>query len=329
VSAHRTESVARMGKKKKGLSQIRQPVGELFDPDQPRGYHLDLRAKADSPAWSRPAAVEDAKWVPIVQYALGCWDRYLSGEGAEWRDAAHEVARYLCDTQEREGPLAGAWRQLWAFHHTFVLHPPWAHAMLQGEAASLLVRVALDTGEERLADAARAALAPLRVPVEEGGVRALLPTGGVLLQEYPTTPPAHVLNGSIFAVLGVYDVAQGLDDERAAAELDVVLRGLLDGLFLWDLGWWSRYDLFPHPLVNVASPFYHDLHIRLFQALERVTDDGRLPYMRRRFEGYQRRPDKRALSLVRKVAFRVTRPRHPIAQRLLDRRFADLDRKAA
>ena len=32
---------------------------------------------------------------------------------------------------------------------------------------------------------------------------------------------------------------------------------LARNLHRWDTGQWSRYDLFPHPVPNVASPAYH------------------------------------------------------------------------
>ena len=39
----------------------------------------------------------------------------------------------------------------------------------------------------------------------------------------------------------------------------------------WTGNGWSRYDLYPHPLTNVASPFYHRLHIEQLRAT-RVSD---------------------------------------------------------
>ena len=67
------------------------------------------------------------------------------------------------------------------FGPTYRLPPPWISAMAQGEAASLLLRLVMETGEERFAEAARRALAPLRGPSTDGGAcrarRRLLPGG--------------------------------------------------------------------------------------------------------------------------------------------------------
>ena len=143
--------------------------------------------------------------------------------------------------------------------------------MAQGEGASLLTRLYLETGDERYADAARRAVAAMRCPAAEGGVQARL-DGAPWPEEYPTDPPSYVLNGGIFALWGLYDVGAALgDDEALAREFEQGADTLAGNLHRWDTGYWSRYDLFPHPVMNVASSFYHALHTSQLEAMNVIA----------------------------------------------------------
>ena len=98
--------------------------------------------------------------------------------------------------------------------HTFRLDPPWLSAMAQGEGASLLTRLHLETGEERYAEAALLALKTMELAVPAGGTLAEF-EGQPFLEEYPTEIPSCVLNGAIFAIWGLDDVGRGLNDAAA------------------------------------------------------------------------------------------------------------------
>ena len=103
----------------------------------------------------------------------------------------------------------GSWLHHDPFPHTFPLPPPWASGITQGQGASLLVRLNAETGDADLARAARLALEPLLTPQSSGGVCGEL-GGRPWPEEYPTSPESHVLNGAIFALWGMRDVAVGL-----------------------------------------------------------------------------------------------------------------------
>ena len=181
--------------------------------------------------------------------------------------------------------------------------------MAQGQAASLLVRGALETGDQRFFDAALHAMTPFAVTVPNGGVRAKLGSGWVA-EEYPTNPPSYVLNGAIFALWGMRDVAVGLHD-REAAQLYAEAEGsLIDNLWRWDTGWWSRYSLFPHPLPNVASTFYHALHIAQLRAMEAIGGSSVVRDVADRFADYAFSRRNRCSAFALKAAFRCAVPRN-------------------
>ncbi len=289
------------------------------DPEAPlRGYYIDFSFKAEDPAWP-PAWLgprREQLHVANVQWGLGAFERFVKGEGEEWLRGALACGEHLIETQHSGGPQDGGWRHFFPMPHTYVIRPPWLSAIAQGEAASLLVRLHLETGDERFAEAARRGLAPMAVPVGEGGLRAEL-EGAPFVEEYPTIPPSYVLNGAIFALWGYLDVGRGLDDPEALEQFEALTSALVANLDRWDTGFWSYYDLYPHRVRNIASPAYHLLHIRQLEVLDRLSPRPELGAMRARFQGYRSSAGRRRKAMAQKVAFRIVSPRNPtLAHRL-------------
>jgi heparosan-N-sulfate-glucuronate 5-epimerase len=294
------------------------PVGPDIGAGEVRGYYIDLRVKAGEPSWPPASLAPETEplWVDVAQWGLGAYERYLAREGEQWLAAAVAVGEELLRRQERGGARDGGWLHARPFPHTFRLHPNWLSGMAQGEGASLLVRLRLATGEEGFAEAARRALGPLSVPTSEGGVQALL-DGSPLPEEYPTEPPSFVLNGAIFALWGLYDVGVALGHRESMQAFEEGVDALAKNLHRWDTGYWSRYDLAPHPVVNVASSFYHSLHVNQLEALNRIAPRPELEEGRARFEAYAQSRANRWRAFGRKAVFRMVVPRNKLLARRL------------
>jgi heparosan-N-sulfate-glucuronate 5-epimerase len=286
-------------------------LGQQFTPGQLRGYYIDMRIKAETPSWppSLMPPPESRLHVAAIQWALGSYERYLAGEGEEWLASALSCADELLELQEVSGRLAGGWVHSEAFKHTFSLQPPWLSSMAQGEGASLLARMFAETGEERYAEAARRALLPLELDSADGGVRAWLGDRS-FPEEYPTDPPSFVLNGGMFTIWGLYDVGIGLAEPETLAAFEEVVDTLAANLHRWDLGYWSRYDLFPHPVPNIASSFYHDLHLKQLRAMQTLAPRPEILAMAERWEGYIASAFNRRHAFARKALFRILVPRN-------------------
>jgi heparosan-N-sulfate-glucuronate 5-epimerase len=293
-------------------------LGRQITPGQVQSYYLDLRFKAEAPAWPPYwlAPRERQLFVATAQWALGCYDRYLMREGDEWLEAAFGAGRYLLEEQERGGPSDGAWLHLTRMRHTYLLDAPWISAMAQGECASVLVRLHKESGDDQFAEAAIKALLPMRKLSRAGGVRAVL-DGGPFFEEYPTVPPSFVLNGGIFALWGLQDVAVGLGDEWAAANWSAGVETLARNIHRYDTGFWSRYDLFPHPIPNIASSAYHALHTTQLRATDLLAPHQELGDAVLRFDDYARSRRNRVRAFALKASFRMLVPRnHRVAHRL-------------
>lgn len=257
--------------------------------------------------------MREKQWhVETAQWGLGAYERFLAGEGEQWLQAAAAAGDHLLEIQEP----GGAWLHLEEMPHTYELRPPWISAMAQGECASLLVRLFKQTDQERYADAALRGLAVARIPSSEGGASALL-DGHPFPEEYPTDPPSFVLNGGIFALWGFYDVGIGLGDSQAASDFETGSESLARNIHRWDAGHWSYYDLFPHPIRNIASSAYHQLHIAQLRAMNMIAPRPQIEAAADRWQGYADNRLDFARSFARKAAFRLAVPRtRDLAHRL-------------
>ena len=294
------------------------PVGEHWrGEDRLRGYYIDFRNKCEEPVWP-PFWLGGRReyHVATVQWGLGAFEHYLYGEGEAWLEAARGAAQTLLEAQHSGGPRDGGWTHENPLQHSYWLAPGWISAISQGEGASLMARLYLETGDERYAEAARRALAPMNVPVADGGTLADL-EGAPFVEEYPTAIPSCVLNGAMFGVWGFYDVGRALGDAEATGRFETLVDALAENLWRYDTGFWSRYELYPHPVSNVATPAYHALHIKQLRVLDELSSRPQLAPMAERFEEYRASSLRRRRALAQKIAFRLLVPRN----QLLARRF--------
>jgi heparosan-N-sulfate-glucuronate 5-epimerase len=288
-----------------------------FRPGDPHeGYYIDLRPKPLSLGGSPATALaalrrltadrRTANAVTIVQLALGAWQL-----GEVWREVVARATDWLVSAMGEDGKVP----YLFALPHTYPLEAPWYSAMAQGEIASLLVRASRSLDAPELVHPAVSAVQSL---VDRNSLLVVATPDGPVLQEYATNPPAHVLNGWISALWGLYDVAHA---PEAGAAVDRCLAAFRDGAACLSRRlpryrtplYWSRYDLFPHPVVNVATPFYHRLHVDQLEAIAALAPDATVAGIAAEWRRGTRSVPAHGLAFARKLAFRAIRPRRPVA----------------
>ncbi|MCX5800459.1 MAG: D-glucuronyl C5-epimerase family protein [Candidatus Eisenbacteria bacterium] len=207
--------------------------------------------------------------ITVAQYALGIFDLWLDTGLDKYRQKFMELARWLELHAEPVGDAALVWPAGFDFH-VYGLDAPWISSMAQSQVASVLLRAYQVEKRNELREMAGKALATFYIPAgEPGGVRYVDGDGDVWFEEYVTDPPAHVLNGFIFSLFGLDEFARVTSDDAARQAWDEGLRTLERKLYLYDTGYWSRYDLLRD---SVASTFYHgNVHVPLLRALHLVT----------------------------------------------------------
>jgi D-glucuronyl C5-epimerase C-terminus len=278
----------------------------------PYAYHFDLREKplaagvslSERLAYLKAITADRLQTNPVnvIQLALGA----LQLRDADQLPLVAAVVEWLERSADREGLLA----YRFPMPHTFSLDPPWYSSLAQGEAGSLLVRAAALLDRPELCGLAARMVEPLlRV---DSPLVAITPEG-LVLEEYPTDPPAHVLNGWITSLFGLYDVAQAPDAATADKAGEAFRAGsetLAARLHLYRLAFgWSRYDLYPHPLINVSSVSYQRLHVAQLRALHSLIDVSLFASTADEWERALASRRGRLVGVGRKVAFRLVRPR--------------------
>jgi len=181
----------------------------------------------------------------------------------------------------RQEPATGGWSVPVARSLSdgrLTLPPGWLSAMAQGQAMSALVRAYGRTRRKEYIDAAILAIEPFGRQSAEGGVVARFMDRYDWYEEYPTTPPCFVLNGFIYALVGLYDVAASAplgDGQRTAARLYAEgLKSLRVMLPMFDTGTGTVYDLRHLTLAaggraapNRARWDYHAAHVNQLAVL--------------------------------------------------------------
>jgi hypothetical protein len=258
------------------------PLGPSAKTDAVAGYFVDFRAKIASHPESPTAFREPTD---LAQYALAWWERHELGDA----EAAGEFER-LCALIQSVGEHRDGWT-LWPFTEDvpkYNMSAPWYSAMAQGQLASVLVRGQKLLGDH-YGDLALRALEPLLSDNQSLGLVRQTAAGPILEEGAPCDPPSSILNGWVFALWGLWDAATALGDERSRSLYEKTIACLEKTLPAYDVGWWTKYSVFPHPIVDLAKPFYHRLHIVQADALAALTGENDFERAARRWEGYDRR----------------------------------------
>jgi hypothetical protein len=120
----------------------------------------------------------------------------------------------------------------------------------------------------------RRALRPFHIDVDAGGVKGNFLGIGPFYEEYPTSPRSHVLNGCMFALIGLKDVAEVVDTKEADYLFFDVFKTLERVISFYDLKDISAYDAM-HFYRNGGKPLfrkdYHIRHISLADVLHLMT----------------------------------------------------------
>jgi len=265
----------------RGTDYFHQPqgLGRHFQDD--RCYYNDLTKKADWTGVRRDglpvlhvAASGQGIVLPIMAllYGIGSVDKYFAGAGDKYLDQAQSVCRWLLTNILPQGCFDNAWSSLDPKYDFYYSNNS---AMCQGLAISFAVRViryelADQDTRQRLEAILESVKSNMLAPVDQEGASLRTPEGLFLL-EFCRKDNYVVLNGWIFAVFGLIDYLKHRQDSQAAAFLDDTLSTMIAVLPRYCLrNGWSLYD----NEGRISSPFYHDLHISLLDAMHRLTNQS-------------------------------------------------------
>lgn len=226
---------------------------------------------------------EQKYWpVTITQYALLNYNFYLShNQDDKYKKRVISICNWLVKNIDEK---TGAWLCNIYYHCTVAdedMSPPFCSAMVQGQAISTLVRGFYLTNDKNYLECAGKALRPLFTPVNSGGAYREF-AGLPFYEEYPTNRPSMVLNGFIYTLFGLYDLAscKCKDSIQAAKMFYAGYNTLIKLLPLYDYGFCSRYSL-SHITVRPnynSNPLYHPIHVNQLIAINSIKPSPVLEY---------------------------------------------------
>jgi heparosan-N-sulfate-glucuronate 5-epimerase len=200
--------------------------------------------------------------------ALNFFDQYFHKKDAKDKQAFMNDSNWLVKNVVSRGNYS-----IFEYNYTwddYNLKPPWHSGLAQGDALHVLLKAYKLTGESKYLDTARMLLNSFYVDVRDGGVTYKSPKDGWWYEEFPggANRQPRVLNGMMFAILGIYDFYNFTRDKDAKYLFDQGVLALEKGLSRYDeQGKYSVYDIERRP----ATLSYNKIHVDLLGKLYDVT----------------------------------------------------------
>ncbi|PML99985.1 D-glucuronyl C5-epimerase family protein [Vibrio breoganii] len=219
--------------------------------------------------------------IAIGQLGLAYLHDYSDNENTNSLNQFYLIADWFLEHQTPNG--------LWLSDTNvpkYGLETGWSSAMSQGRAISVLIRAYLLTDKIKYLSAAEKGVKSL---ISESSLVANF--NGPYLLEYPSKHPPKVLNGFVFSLYGLIDYYKVKPCDQVQKEINTYLETLKRVIPLYDLGYWTSYDLdhleYNKPL-NIATSHYHSIHITQLRSLSLLTKDDYFSNYADKWEGYNR-----------------------------------------
>ena len=194
--------------------------------------------------------------ITILNYGLGLFNLKVNGENVD--EQIKSVLDYLISEQEEDG----GWHYHFPDGAVHELSGGKVSGMTQGLAISFLVRCYY-CGFWNREDCFKVLTNAYKVLLSEKCVSSI--DGHRFIEEF-YVPGNSILNGSLFALLGVYDYCHFISNMNDFESLLLDLKSLI---YKFDFQGWAYYDL----KGTICSRFYQQLHVDLLHVFYELTND--------------------------------------------------------
>lgn len=246
--------------------------------------------------------------VTIAQNALGTYNEYLDSGSDKQKQYFLTQAEWLVQQQNEDG--AYPYPFSYQLYDTAVLPQGFISSMAQGQVLSVMARAYYITADDKYLECGNKALNFMVKTADNdifsGGARTLEDITVLskdmyefsdyrVFEEYVFDPSVYVLNGDLFALIGLYDWASAAPKEfgRATAEnaFQEGVKGIEVILPYYDFYGWSAYDLYYLTEGNsnptFGSEYAHACHIYLLESLADVSGSTCFRKYAERFKMYK------------------------------------------
>lgn len=220
--------------------------------------------------------------ISIVQYGLGHFNRFVNKGNERDREIFLNCSTFLATNYaENIETKQATW-----FYNFPLKFPeskdPWFSGMCQGQILSLFCRAYTLTGNTNFKTISDKALLAFKYEIREGGC-IHRDDKGVFIQELAFSPITNILNGAMYAIIGILEYYKTF---RTVLEFpEELIEGLIVRLDNFDTGYWSKYS--QNIRFNLADDYYHQVHIKQLEFLGESLGSEVLIYYSERFRSYQ------------------------------------------
>lgn len=277
----------------KSIYHVKQGEGNCYNIDDIKGYYNDLTLKVlnsnlkeqELPVYEYETNKRVEFSIQIIQYGLGAYDLFLLKHDKSYLNRFYNAVNWVVNNTDSLGGID-------TFGYLDKNNK--YSSMAQGQAASLLMRAYVNSGDEKYYYLTKKIIDFMLKSVDDGGT-SIIKENEIYLMEYTNMP--LVLNGFIFSLFGIYDVTKVCKEEKYKEILKKCCKGVEDVLPSFDLKYWSKYDIDG----KIASPFYHDLHVSLLSVLYKITSNEQFDYYKKKFAKYSKNPFYRFKAFTKKA----------------------------
>lgn len=221
----------------------------------------------------------------MTSYGLANWEMFLITQDTKYADALVTVAKYLANAVEFVDDVG----MLYDYESDTRSKPGLPCAMNQGEAISIMVRAYSYTKDRNFISTAESLMNAFSHPFGPKGVTKKIENKTWFLEGGKL-----ILNGHIYAMLGLYDLFSINDNEKAEMLFHEGLNSVVHYLPSFDSGFWSWYWM--NKPKYMSSAMYHNLHICQLKILFNISGLNDLNQYAEKFDNYARQPLYRILS---------------------------------
>lgn len=286
---------------------VEQNEGKYYSKNEVKGYYNDLTNKVrigntlienDIPY---NISIHNKKiFFPgtIFQYGLGLYDLYIETNEKKYIDQFIKIAKWTIENQKS----TGIWDCLKVLGDK--IHQNQS-SMCQSQGISVLMRAyAYTNNDEYLLSAQKAVEIMIKTP-EEGGT-CYISEDEYIFQEYVSNENQSVLNGWIFSIFGLYDYYLTTKDNKIKNIIDKTVITLEKKVHLYDRKYWTSYDL----VGTIASPAYHDLHIKLLNVMYDIFEKEEFKKYADKWKKYQSRKINVILAMLIKLKQKLSKNKY-------------------
>ncbi|AFD08913.1 D-glucuronyl C5-epimerase [Solitalea canadensis] len=229
----------------------------------------------------------------LCGYAIGNWNLYYETNDEKYLEQVKHVADYLLRTADHYNNEVNLRKEILGQGHVGEIS-----SMSQGQAISVFCRCFEATNDLKYLDAALKCIPCFYRNVDANGVVSTYGTDHLLWYEEFVKPPClHVLNGMMYAMLGLFDLFKLTKSESIHDLYQKGVKSIEDALPSFDCGWWSWYGVRDDGNHYLASMGYHSLHIWQLYVLGTIADSSIMLEKANRFLEYTRHSDFRLRSI--------------------------------